>query len=670
VLPGYRAVTVSAATARADLGRLLARGADVQAVGAVGKGQLLRSEAFTYAAARNARNVARAWKRSERARTARIGRDGSLVVRRSGKRFVAIVVWREDNKVGLLRIAGNGRPTTTTLALQFARAADTALRNPVPTTAWDKVTAQIHPDGSVSRETALQAVAVAYGRLPGVAAPKGPRQFIDDGTLAATWILRFRTGLRPALRAAVDGLLGIAATGTRASPAAAADYGDPGFVPDPALQALAEAWIPVFAGHLNNHPLGLQVVVGRTSSVFGGTAAGGQAYADALDLRAFPGNRKVCRIRRGLSGDGGAYLKLAIAHEVFHCFQFDLAGSTAATAGAWVIEGMADWAAATVHPITANDGALDRYINWSGRPLFTRDYDAEGFWGHVQDVTHDLWSRIPQILNAGGGVAAYEAATRGVDFLSSWGSSVFRSIPDDPNWGMVSPPVAKLGLAKMPPASMTDITGTQVVYALPWTTAQYRVKADPDHPVISFQIAGPARLSDIENFTELKSAWFCTSSAPCTCPPGRAGAIPPTKSLEPDALLGLAAAAEITRGQVTYYSLDDFCAGKKPTGINGTWDGSYQSSQYPSTHGTFTVTFTQNGAKFAGTIHIRNSPCVTGGRLSGRINGDKISFGVVVAQKVINYAGTLSGNRMSGSYSAPTVAAGCNTDHGVWSASR
>lgn len=34
----------------------------------------------------------------------------------------------------------------------------------------------------------------------------------------------------------------------------------------------------------------------------------------------------------------------------------------------------------------------------SAVPLFARRYDAVGFWGHLEDVSGDVWARIPSIL--------------------------------------------------------------------------------------------------------------------------------------------------------------------------------------------------------------------------------------------------------------------------------
>ena len=51
----------------------------------------------------------------------------------------------------------------------------------------------------------------------------------------------------------------------------------------------------------------------------------------------------------------------------------------------------------------------------SSKSLFDRKYDAVGFWGHLQDVTGTLWSRIPGILRAGAGfndAAAFNAAVK------------------------------------------------------------------------------------------------------------------------------------------------------------------------------------------------------------------------------------------------------------------
>jgi hypothetical protein len=659
-LPGYRGAHVSRAQARADLGRSLARRAtDLQATGAKRTGLSVRSEAFVFASPATAHSVAKSWRTVHHGKRVRLGSDAS----RSG----TTVVWREGRKVGLLQV--RGKRATASLALQLAHAADPALRGPVPSGAWDKVTDKIRNDGSISKQAALQAFSIAYGPVPGVTVPRGPPQTIIDGVVAAGWVTRYRNQLTAAQRAAVDRLLGNQDP-AKASAHAAVFTGDPNFIQDAELQRLAESFVPVFEAR-TGHKFRLELLVGRTTTELGNTKAGGKAYADAIDLfrETLTGGKQqyACRIRKGPTPDQAAYLDQAMAHEVFHCFQFDIAGAGMVGKPAWITEGMAEWASLMVQPFTPQ--SLNEYVDTSGRALFSRVYDGSGFWAHAEDMAPGLFKRLPAVLTEPDPVEAFQKAVAGGDFFSSWGSSVFRSLPNDPNWGMVSPPISKSNLAQHRPASMTDVTDSQVVYANPWTTAQYKVKTNNDTPLIHFAIERYGRLDDKRNLTSLGDKWFCSLPQGCQCPPGEIDTVPGHEPIDPDPLLGLSAGGGLTTGSVTYHTIDDFCRHKPSTGIGGTWTGSYQSSKYSRVRGTFRVTFIvskRNPSTFTGSIAIAGSDCVTHGTLSGNISDNKITFGVLNAQKRIGYTGRITRNSMSGAYTSPS----CGRDAGSWEASR
>ena len=203
--------------------------------------------------------------------------------------------------------------------------------------------------------------------------------------------------------------------------------------------SLINGWISEFESRLMGRKLGLRVVAGYTSTVV-------DAFGDAFPLNAAEkygsGPAVTCRIRVPPAGQSATedFLRLVLAHEVFHCFQFDIHAANVWTPlPFWIGEGTADWAALTVDPLDyeVGGGNLSTYIRSSSTPLFTRSYDAVGFWGHVQDVYGNLFARIPSIINAGSSVGAFQQA--GADasaFLDTWGSSVFNR----PIGGMPWPP--------------------------------------------------------------------------------------------------------------------------------------------------------------------------------------------------------------------------------------
>jgi hypothetical protein len=107
-------------------------------------------------------------------------------------------------------------------------------------------------------------------------------------------------------------------------------------------------------------------------------------------------------------------------------------------------------------------------------------------------------------------------------------------------------------------------------------------------------------------------------------------------------------------------------ASGQPSGIAGDWNGTYQSTKFEGSHGTFTVTFTQDGNTISGNIVV-DSPCVGHGTIDGTASGDTITFGVVKGNENIAFNGQLSGDLLSGNY---TTGKGCGSDKGTWSATR
>ena len=100
--------------------------------------------------------------------------------------------------------------------------------------------------------------------------------------------------------------------------------------------------------------------------------------------------------------------------------------------------------------------------------------------------------------------------------------------------------------------------------------------------------------------------------------------------------------------------------------MTGTWPGTYESTSTPGANGTFTIQFTQTGSQLTGSIDIQGTPCITTGTISGTLSGGQITFGAVEGAQTIAYTGSVSGNTMSGTYSAPQ----CDNGKGTWTATK
>jgi hypothetical protein len=573
-LTGFHAAKDHPAAARADLAaglpaaiRKLIAGATPQSSAQAGAGQLVRSDALQFDSAGAATRALATWRHRHRGRAVPVGSQGSIAVTRVHGAAVVEVAWRERVRVGeLVLSARRSVHDPDVLAVRYAKLADAALNAPIPRSAWGRALDEINANGSISKQTALQLFVLAYGSLPGVKKPPGEPTKIPSATLAGEAVLPYRSQLTKAQLAVVDSKLGLPAPGPSAH---VATLGDPGFTPDATLQSIANNWITAFQGKLG-YTLPLTVVAGKTTTSVPG------ANADAYPLNSSgdygSGTKAYCRVRVTSSGlaTSAQFQALILAHEVFHCFQFAIRGLTTWDFSPdWVGEGTADWAALSVDPVPygVGGGNISEYIQTSGTPLFTRSYDAVGFWGHAQDITGNLWPRMFAILTATSNEAAFSAAAGGSDpFLSTWGSSVVRTLDGLGGfaWHMFSPIVPPdLGGLVLHPDGV--ISGTGDFDAAPYTTSHWVVNAVSGQPLEHYEVQGHARLSPQYNYTELSSAWFCTSTKPCECPKGTEGEVPSNLPLSTHTNIALSGDPDAgTHGFVESAPLSEFCKPPKP----------------------------------------------------------------------------------------------------------
>jgi hypothetical protein len=261
-----------------------------------------------------------------------------------------------------------------------------------------------------------------------------------------------------------------------------------------------------------------------------------------------------------------------LAHEVFHCFQFMIAGEAWKNLPSWTLEATAEWAALTVTTPAWNTQFPNADSRWMivgiqnpGTALFTRTYDAVDFWGHVQDIYGDLFKRLPNVLKANGSNAIFAAAGGNAqNFLNSWASSLADGNGGGPNWHLTSPVAVPAGQG----VRHTDIrfnAGSPItnITVPAYTTKHFTVQPDAGAPLVHIKINGPARFSSQHDYTtELKDGWFCLAgnAAACQCPSGEAAAAP--SGFMTDGTDELEVAGDPTTGSagtVEYSSLDKFC---------------------------------------------------------------------------------------------------------------
>jgi hypothetical protein len=165
------------------------------------------------------------------------------------------------------------------------------------------------------------------------------------------------------------------------------------------------------------------------------------------------------------------------------------------------------------------------YFLTSSTPLFDRSYDAVGFWGHLQDLSGDLWHRIPAILSAAGSGrdAALHAALAGVasdSFFNTWGSSAVNDAAGGDAWTARSPlPTAGFS------APVRTISASTSVSLDPDSTDQLMISipAAPPGDIETVHIdlgVGYGRFGVSSNYTgsALDKLTFCGGASGCTAP--------------------------------------------------------------------------------------------------------------------------------------------------------
>jgi hypothetical protein len=340
--------------------RSLLKHVTVEASAAKSRGRRWSSDAFVLGSAARAERVQERWERDEHAaKVKKLGAAAGVFTHRSHRSTTAEVLVRQGSRLALIvLVATRDTATARADALTYAQLAAGYLKTPLPTTAWEKVDAQVRSNGTVSEQTALEAVALAYGALPGISVPSGARTAPVSGDLAQGWITPYLPRLKGKLRTAVYHVLGFTPPGASAH---IASYGDSGFTPNSILTGYANKWKLIYAlPTYLDHYLGLTIVAGTTTTYVRNEYTNTDAPADADSIDA-DGHRTadgpICRIR--LTPTAAHYDSLTIqhivAHEVFHCEQFDLDPGLAHLK-AWTTEGLAEWAAETLEPVPVTSG--------------------------------------------------------------------------------------------------------------------------------------------------------------------------------------------------------------------------------------------------------------------------------------------------------------------------
>ena len=509
--------------------------------------------------------VARMLRRLSSARLARL--DVAALGHSSVGPGKAHAVWSAGSWVGQVSVLGAGR-VGAALARSAAAAVRARIQATLAKTAWDKVLDQVRPDGGVSVSTALQAFSLAIARLPGVRVPAGPVGPIPDGTLAINWVLSKFAQLSPAQRAAVtkalDGLHGTPQHVFRRladlSPVCEKS-GD--WKQDATDQQMAEQEASDLTSKLNL-PLTLTLCVGVGTTVSPTAFAETEVLNASGDWQTGPAADCWITVNPGLKKTG-VYLREILAHEVFHCYQGQIADLPYSwILPEWVSEGGANWAACNVVPGALPDKAWTGYLKSPTQRLFERSYDALGFFSLLSQHGIDVWSRWPAIILAAR-TASFPAYANAVGaeeetILSDWATSYAQDASRGADWDVAGP--CKPADTNTPPAPASVANGSVFKLVAPtWTVALVTPFSSADVIRVEVGSGSHVRLSSADPKLDERLVPgefdYCTSpQGNCSCPGGEK-----LDRINPDggtliALTGGPTGAEAT---VTGMSLGDFC---------------------------------------------------------------------------------------------------------------
>ena len=241
------------------------------------------------------------------------------------------------------------------------------------------------------------------------------------------------------------------------------------------------------ASHIG-HPLSLSLAVTVNSTQQEGAKV--EAYALATDNSGgSSGAPARCTIHVNpllYKSSDTAEANLAFAHEVFHCFEAMDYPTIAAFAAApdWLIEGEAEWVGDALAP--GSDAWWDGYLTKIKTPLFSRSYDAVGFYALVNQSGQDTWHLLDPMLKAGGSAAAYSLAAN-TTLRQDWGSSFARESDLGKGWAIEGPGITS---EKYQPATSALNVGTVLTSTVaPYTNAL--IKFDPSADVVTVTASTP-----------------------------------------------------------------------------------------------------------------------------------------------------------------------------------
>lgn len=548
--------------------------------------------------------------------------------------------------VMLAACGGSNEPAVVSTTAAVTTAVSTTTTMPSPITDRDDgltgldaelAALRVANGGRLPVDAALDLFAGVFGPIPG-ADPSRFERRPHDGTLALFGVLGHWDALTPEQRTAVRGLLGYSTI--QSFRAAQLDPPPPG-EPDPVLQGLvdeARAAIATRVGGDVPFPIVAEKIAVLVDDE--GRRLAGVAIPELGGEFVISGSPDRCRILFTGPPDPSA---TTVAHEVFHCFQFHLAGdvSPVLTGASWIVEGSAEWAGAEVAGV--DEGVVASFQAWVANtgPVFALDYAAVGIYWVAESMGADPWTAIGAMLATDGTAAIAEMGLDPMAVLSRVGTSLVRNQESaalagyDAVWDFADSEVPPDGVRRE--VTVTVETPLEEVFARGgyarggpgWVTLEggerVQVILDGDVGAIQFQDQG------LIPWVGSLAREFCLEPGGCRC--GADGSVDP--GLEPATRELLVGSGEAEGGPISYT-----IRLPRPDGgfTDGRWTGTVTSSMLTIATGELTGERTsfeapfeiivENGAVTSGSYALRAAVTVDGPGGSGQ--GEVTISGVFV----------------------------------------
>ena len=271
-----------------------------------------------------------------------------------------------------------------------------------------------------------------------------------------------------------------------------------------------------------------------------------------------------CEIRAtpNITGAAEQRIKIAMAHEVFHCFQFEV--MPGGVYSGWVVEGQAEWAGeAIAGPGPDGLDYWEKYLKTPTDSLFGRTYDAVGFYEHLVEIGVDPWTIFDEMLKTpGDNVVAFKSARADNDlFYNTWASGLRRTETTPGSWYAFG----RWQTTKHSgPDPLQIANDTKPLHAESVTNRLYLATSSADITEIS--VEGPVRmLTGTLDVPDVQLIDLCTKGPTIgRVQLPRARLRLPARSFPSDGTiwLGVSGALHGTSGTIKGRSLDQFC---KPT---------------------------------------------------------------------------------------------------------